>query len=94
MLKAPSRPLPDALIHFDLLPSCAGVDVQVVAALLARSVPRIWNDVKLGDLPQPVKFGPRSTRWIVGDLRDYIANARANPHPKWKGCPKSDDAEV
>ena len=31
-----------------------------------------WAGVKEGRFPQPVKLGPRTTAWRVGDIRELI----------------------
>lgn len=55
-------------IAINELPDEARIDVQVVSALYARSIPSIWRDVRAGRVPKPLKIG-RSTRWILGEVR-------------------------
>ncbi len=57
---------------FDQLPTEALVNVDVVAAITQRSKPSIWRDVTEGRLASPVKLGPNSSRWRVGDVRRYL----------------------
>ena len=45
------------------------VDIDVLCELKGRSLASIWRDVKAGRLPQPIKTGPRSSRWRLGDVR-------------------------
>lgn len=61
--------IPNALINFDALPDCAHVRLPVVQALYACSVSSVWRGVKSGRIPQPRKLSPRTTCWLVGDLR-------------------------
>lgn len=63
------RPFPVAAANWDDLPNDARVSLPVVVILTGRSPASVWRDVKAGRLPEPVKAGPRCSRWIVGDLR-------------------------
>lgn len=73
MPKATQKPLPTALTQFDSLPDSAHVRLPVVRALHSISVPTVWRWVKTGQLPAPVKLGPNTTAWRVGDLRRSMA---------------------
>jgi predicted DNA-binding transcriptional regulator AlpA len=65
-----SRPeIPAALAQFDQLPDSAHVRLPVVAGLRGVSAATVWRHVKAGLLPAPVKLGPNTTAWRVGDLR-------------------------
>ena len=75
MTKDPS--LPSALSQFDSLPDSAHVRLPVVAALHGISDPTVWRWVKSGRLPSPVKLGPNTTGWRVGDLRDAAQKVAA-----------------
>ena len=61
--------LPAALVHFDSLPDSAHVRLPIVAALRGSSPATVWRHVKAGLLPAPVKLGPNTTGWRVGELR-------------------------
>lgn len=61
--------IPASLAQFDQLPNAAHVRLPVVAALKGISAPTVWRWVKAGRLPKPVKLGPNTTAWRVGDLR-------------------------
>ena len=63
------------LLYFDSLPDDARAALPVVCALFDISPATVWRRVKSGVLPEPVKDGS-STRWIVGDLRRCLADAR------------------
>ena len=64
--------IPSALVNFDRLPDSAHVRLPVVAALHGISAPTVWRWVKSGRLAAPVKLGPNTTAWRVGDLRSAI----------------------
>ena len=68
--------IPDALIHFDSLPDSASVRLPVVQALYACSSASVWRGVKAGTIPKPRKLTPRTTAWLVRDLRQSLANAK------------------
>lgn len=57
------------LSGFDQLPDSAHVPITTVCALFGCSPATAWRRVRSGHLVQPVRFGARSTRWCVGDLR-------------------------
>lgn len=57
--------------NFDDLPDSAFVPVDVVAALFGCSIPTVWRRVKQGTL-KTHHHGVRSTRWLVGELRQAI----------------------
>lgn len=61
--------IPAALAQFDQLPDSAHVRLPIVAALHGISAPTVWRWVKSGRLPAPMKLGPNTTAWRVGDLR-------------------------
>ena len=50
------------------------VDVHGVARIYAISERSVWRLSKLGQLPAPVHFGQRVTRWRVEDLLEHIGN--------------------
>ncbi|WP_332459701.1 hypothetical protein [Burkholderia ubonensis] len=61
----------NTLTQFDELPDAATVDDKVVAALCSCNVSTVWDRVKKGTMPQPIKIGG-STRWNVGQLRAFL----------------------
>ena len=79
--RAPTRvrgaTIPAALANFDSLPDCAHVRLPIVAALRGSSPATIWRHVKSGLLPAPVKLGPNTTAWRVGDLRRALGEVAA-----------------
>lgn len=50
------------------------VDVHGVATLYSISERSVWRLCKLGQIPLPVQFGQRATRWRVADLLEHIDN--------------------
>lgn len=76
-LKRGEQCLPDALRHFNALPSDAAVRAPVVALLFACSEVTIWRWAAAGKLPAPQKLGPRVTAWNVGQIREAL-RARQN----------------
>ena len=62
-----------ALRDFDQLPDCARVRLPVVKALYACSPATVWRGVKEGRIPKPHKLSPRTTCWLVRDLRLALA---------------------
>jgi len=69
LTRVQSATIPTALANFDSLPDSAHVRLPIVAALRCSSPATIWRHVKAGLLPAPVKLGPNTTAWRVGDLR-------------------------
>lgn len=63
------------LQHFDSLPDSAHVRLPIVQALFACSPASVWRGVKAGRIPKPRKLSPRTTCWLVGELRSALANA-------------------
>lgn len=70
--------IPAALANFDSLPDSAHVRLPIVAAWRGSSPATIWRHVKSGLLPAPVKLGPNTTAWRVGDLRRVAGLGRAS----------------
>jgi predicted DNA-binding transcriptional regulator AlpA len=64
--------IPDALRHFDSLPSSARVRLPVVEGLLGCSRATIWRMVADHRLPAPEKLSPKVTAWRVGALRTFL----------------------
>ncbi|QSA97508.1 AlpA family transcriptional regulator [Methylococcus sp. EFPC2] len=74
--KSPAKRSPktrDPLVDFDALPDSGYVRVDTLAALFACSKNTVWRRSKDGTLPAPVKLGPSSTAWRVGDIRAVLA---------------------
>ena len=43
-----------------------------VTALVALSRSTVWNMVRANRFPQPVRAGPRATRWRASDVETWI----------------------
>jgi predicted DNA-binding transcriptional regulator AlpA len=69
-------PFIDRISLFDKLPDNALADVFEIHVLSGRSIPSLWRDVQEGRLASPIKLGPNSTRWRVGDVRLFLEGAK------------------
>lgn len=67
--------IPDTLKNFDLLPDSAHVRLPTVQALYACSAASVWRGISAGRIPKGRKLSPRTTCWLVGDLREALAKA-------------------
>ena len=67
--------IPEALASFDQLPNSANVRLPVVMRLYGISSASVWRGVKSGNIPKPRKLTPRTTAWLVADLRQALAKA-------------------
>ena len=65
------------LTDFDQLPNAALLSASDLVTLSGRSRTSVWRDVNEGRLCKPVKLGPNSVRWRVGDVRKYLAGEYA-----------------
>ena len=65
--------IPPELSNFDQLPDSAFVRLPVVIGLLGCSASAVWRNVKIGNLPKPVKITSNITGWRVSDLRQVLA---------------------
>jgi len=54
------------------------VTAKEAAELLSIGKSTLWREVKVGNLPPPVKIGS-VTRWRVSDLRDRVAHPANRP---------------
>jgi prophage regulatory protein len=64
------RPTPSALADVAFL------DIGDVCAAARMSASWVHEEVRAGRFPQPLRFGPRCTRWRSGDVRAWLV-ARA-----------------
>ncbi len=72
-LKSDSQ-IPKALASFDQLPDSANVRLPIVMGLYGISSASVWRGVKAGIIPKPRKLTPRTTAWLVRDLREALAS--------------------
>lgn len=75
--KTHSASIKPSIINFDSLPNSALVDDKTVAVVTGQSRNTVWRKSKAGTLPAPIKVGPKTTRWKVGEIRAYIARLTA-----------------
>lgn len=59
--------------HFDKLPDCGFVRLDVVLVLLGCSKATLWRMVKSSHVPSPKKLGRRISAWNVGEIRSCLA---------------------
>ena len=57
----------------------AFLDIADLCAAVRMSASWVHDEVRAGRLPQPLRFGPRCTRWRVADVRQYLINRAAEP---------------
>lgn len=48
--------------------------IQEVSTNVRRCPASIYNDIKKGVFPPPVKIGSRTSRWREEDINEWIAN--------------------
>lgn len=54
------------------LPQIIGDAKRGIPAVIPVSKSSWWAGCKSGQYPKPVKLGPRTTAWAVGDIRALI----------------------
>lgn len=66
------------LTHISKLPDEALVSVQVLALLTGQGVSTVWRKFNTEpDYPAPVHLGPRCTKVVLGNIRQYVAKKAA-----------------
>lgn len=55
--------------NFNTMPAAAMVSAADLSGLLGVSLNTIWRWSKAGRLPAPVRIGPNTTRWNMGEIR-------------------------
>ena len=58
--------------NFDNFPDSKYVDVKMVAYVLGCGTATVWRRAKNGQLVAPHYPGTRTTRWLVGELRQWM----------------------
>ena len=74
---ARERRTSEALANFDTLPDDAILRVYPTARICGCGPATIWRKSRLRTFPAPVKLSAKITGWRVGDLRRYLASAKA-----------------
>jgi predicted DNA-binding transcriptional regulator AlpA len=65
-MKAPTDPrFPDAQL----------LTAREVAALLRIHPRSVWRATSAGDIPKPIRIGPKVVRWRLSDLQAFIGGA-------------------
>lgn len=63
-----------------LVEAVAFLDIHDVCSALRMSASWVHDEVRAGRFPRPMRFGPRCSRWLASDVRDYLV-ARAASAP-------------
>ena len=63
----------------DPLAKLQQLNVRQVADLLGVHPRTVWRLVSSGDLPKPIKIGPKIVRWRVADLESYLESLIERP---------------
>ena len=71
--KTAARPLPANLADVALL------DISDVCAAVRMSASWVHDEVRAGRFPQPIRYGPRCTRWPAASVRQYLIDRAAQP---------------
>jgi predicted DNA-binding transcriptional regulator AlpA len=70
--------VPETPRDFYTLPPTAIMRIPKVAEVLGVSVPTVWRWARENQyFPKGRRIGPRTTAWLVGEVRDFIANPTA-----------------
>lgn len=67
------RPLPADVAAVCLL------DISDVCAAVRMSASWVHDEVRARRFPQPLRYGPRCTRWRASDIRQYLIERAAQP---------------
>ena len=73
-----SRPFQPQIPPRDLA-DVALVDIKEVCSALSMSASWVHNEVRERRFPQPLRHGPRCTRWRAVDIRQYLIERAAQP---------------
>jgi excisionase family DNA binding protein len=52
------------------------IDCHEVAEMMGIGVSTVWAWAKAGRIPQPIRFGTRTTRWKTAELLEFIESIR------------------
>ncbi len=55
-----------------ILPETGYIRIKELLKFIPVSRSTVWNSVKAGRFPKPVKLSQRVTAWHVNDIRAYI----------------------
>ncbi len=65
------------------------LNVGEVAAILSISTREVWRRADSGDLPQPVRLGARTRRWLREEIEAVIEQAKRQRDGRRKRCMSS-----
>ena len=71
--KPAARPLPADLAEVALL------DINDVCVAVRMSPSWVHDEVRAHRFPQPLRHGPRCTRWTASSIRQYLIERAAQP---------------
>jgi prophage regulatory protein len=63
--------------------------LPAVKALTGRCRSSIYNDIKAGIFPAPIKLGARASGWLESEIEGWIAGRTADS----RRCQKTKDAQ-
>ncbi|QCB46628.1 AlpA family phage regulatory protein [Hydrogenophaga sp. PAMC20947] len=64
--------------NFDTLPNSALVNIKMLCAVSDIAESTAWRRCSLEpDFPQPIKLGPKCTRFKVADIRAFLQGVAA-----------------
>ena len=55
--------------------------VNEVAQMFAVSVREVWRLVAGGIIPQPIKLGPKTTRWLKSEICEFLEALKKRRKP-------------
>jgi predicted DNA-binding transcriptional regulator AlpA len=57
-------------------PNSQLIKVNDVGEMLKMHPRSVWRAAAAGDIPKPIRIGPRVVRWRLGDLQAFIEEAK------------------
>jgi prophage regulatory protein len=73
---ATTKPRKQRVQPLTFLPETGLLRIETVISILGIGRSSLWKGVKEGKYPQPVKLGPKTTRWRAEDIRAYLNSLR------------------
>lgn len=64
-----------AVPDIDLLPDSALLRLAVILRIVPMGRSTFLDHVQKGKIPRPIKIGPRTSAWRVGDIRPLLSGA-------------------
>lgn len=64
------------------LADVAFLDISDVCAAVRMSASWVHDEVRARRFPQPLRFGPRCTRWTVASIRQYLIERATQSQPE------------